>query len=54
MEKWTKGKDYDRLLSEFIALGGDLNQCPFDAEDYKYQGPVLKNGEIQERNNDND
>jgi hypothetical protein len=54
MEKWTKGQDYDRLLSEFIELKGDLSQCPFDTEDYKYQGPTLKDGKIQERNNNND
>ena len=36
----AKGEHYDRLLQEFIANGGDLDQCPFDTEDYKYEEPV--------------
>lgn len=37
----AKGEHYDRLLSDFIAQGGDINQCPFDTNDYKYEGPTL-------------
>jgi hypothetical protein len=40
------GEHYERLLADFIAKGGDPDQCPFDTEDYKYEGPVLKDGEI--------
>lgn len=40
------GSDYDRLLAEFIAMGGDPDSCPFDAGDYKYAGPRLLDGEI--------
>ena len=39
MDKWIKGEHYDRLLEEFIALGGDLSRCPFDTDDYKWQDP---------------
>jgi hypothetical protein len=35
----TKGADYDRLLAEFLAAGGDLSRCPFDAEGYTYEAP---------------
>lgn len=34
-----KGSDYDRLLEEFLASGGDLSLCPFDAGDYKWREP---------------
>lgn len=35
------GEHYERLRSDFLAAGGDLNACPFDAEDYVYTGPLL-------------
>ncbi len=38
----TKGADYDRLLAEFLAAGGNLSLCPFDTDDYKYQAPPYK------------
>lgn len=34
-----KGLDYDRLLADFIAKGGDLSRCPFEAADYKWVEP---------------
>jgi hypothetical protein len=34
-----KGSDYDRLLKEFIAKGGNLSRCPFDTDGYKWQDP---------------
>lgn len=34
-----KGSDYDRLLGEFLAAGGDLSLCPFDAGDYRWREP---------------
>jgi hypothetical protein len=37
-----KGFDYDRLLEEFIAKGGDLARCPFDTDDYKWEDPPYK------------
>ena len=40
------GSDYERLLADFLAMGGDLSLCPFDAGDYKYVGPRLEGGEI--------
>lgn len=42
----TKGSEYERLLGEFLNKGGDLSKCPFDAGDYRYEGPELKDGEI--------
>jgi hypothetical protein len=35
------GEHYERLRGDFLAAGGDLNACPFDAEDYVYTGPLL-------------
>lgn len=40
------GSEYDRLLAEFLSLGGDPDSCPFDAGDYRYEGPRLEGGEI--------
>lgn len=40
--KIAKGADYDRLLAEFLAKGGDLSLCPFDTDDYKYEDPPYK------------
>ena len=40
------GSNFNRLLADFIAKGGDLDRCPFDTDNYKYEGPVLKDGEI--------
>jgi hypothetical protein len=40
----TKGADYDRLLAEFLAAGGDLSRCPFDAEGYTYEAPPYGSG----------
>jgi hypothetical protein len=37
----TVGRDYRRLASEFARDGGDLDACPFDCEDYLYEGPTL-------------
>lgn len=42
MSKFVKGADYDRLLAEFLAAGGDLSLCPFDAGDYKFEYPPYK------------
>lgn len=43
---WVVGSEYDRLLGEFLARGGDLSRCPFDTDDYKYEGPEMREGEI--------
>jgi len=40
------GSEYDRLLADFIAMGGDLSLCPFDADGYVYEGPRMEGGEI--------
>jgi hypothetical protein len=40
------GLNFNRLLADFLAQGGDLDRCPFDTDDYKYEGLVLKDGEI--------
>lgn len=40
------GSEYDRLLSDFVRLGGDVLSCPFDAEGYRYEGPRIELGEI--------
>ena len=40
------GSNFNRLLADFIAKGGDLDRCPFDTDEHKYEGPVLKDGEI--------
>lgn len=40
------GSDYERLLRDFIRLGGDILSCPFDAEGYVYEGPRIEDGEI--------
>jgi hypothetical protein len=40
------GLNFNRLLADFIAKGGNLDQCPFDTDEHKYEGPVLKDGEI--------
>lgn len=40
------GSEYERLLADFVGLGGDREACPFDAGDYKYIGPLLEGGEI--------
>lgn len=40
------GSDYERLLCDFIRLGGDILSCPFDAEGYAYEGPRIEGGEI--------
>ena len=40
------GKDYERLLEDFLRLGGDLDSCPFDTEEGKYEGPRLEEGEM--------
>jgi hypothetical protein len=37
----TVGRDYGRLASEFAHSGGDSDACPFDCEDYLYEGPTL-------------
>lgn len=36
------GSQYETLLAEFLLKGGDPSLCPFDAGDYKYEGPVLE------------
>ncbi len=45
-ESLAKGEHYDRLVKIFIEAGGNLELCPFDTIDYKYEGPELKDGEI--------
>lgn len=42
----TVGSEYERLLADFLAAGGNLESCPFDTEDYKYEGPRIEDGEI--------
>lgn len=39
--KAVVGSEYERLLADFLAAGGDLSACPFDAEGYKYEGPEM-------------
>jgi len=46
MSRWVVGGHYERLLADFVAKGGDLDRCPFDTDEHKYEGPVLKDGEI--------
>lgn len=41
------GSDYERLLREFLEKGGDLSRCPFDAGDYEYEGPEIRDGRIE-------
>jgi len=38
----ARGSEYDHLLKEFLERGGDLSSCPFDAGEYRYEGPELK------------
>lgn len=44
--KCAKGSLYDKLLEDFIKLDGDLKECPFNTDNYKYNGPILKDNEI--------
>lgn len=36
---WAVGSEYDRLLADFLARGGDLSRCPFDTDDYRWEEP---------------
>ena len=36
------GSDYDRLHAEFLRAGGNSDECPFDTDDYKYEGPEIR------------
>lgn len=40
------GSEYERLFADFLAMGGDPESCPFDAGDYRYEGPRLEGGEM--------
>ncbi|NCA15121.1 MAG: hypothetical protein EBS89_13560, partial [Proteobacteria bacterium] len=37
----VKGAEYDRLRMEFLRADGDPDACPFDTDDYTYQGPTM-------------
>jgi hypothetical protein len=37
----TVGREYSRLSAEFEQAGGDTHACPFDCDDYLYEGPTL-------------
>lgn len=36
------GSNFNRLLADFIARGGDLDRCPFDTADYKWEEPPYR------------
>ncbi len=36
------GRDYDRLHAEFLRAEGNTEDCPFDTEDYQYEGPEIR------------
>jgi hypothetical protein len=40
------GSEYNRLLANFLVMGGNLSDCPFDTKDYKYAGPEIENNEM--------
>jgi hypothetical protein len=35
------GDQYARLSAEFLRAGGDETSCPFDCDDYQYEGPTV-------------
>jgi hypothetical protein len=42
----TVGSEYERLLADFLSMDGDPESCPFDAGDYVYNGPFIRDGEM--------
>lgn len=36
------GRDFDRLSAEFLRAGGNNDDCPFDTDDYQYEGPEIR------------
>lgn len=40
------GSEYERLMRDFLNMGGDPKSCPFDTDDKKYEGPRIEDGEI--------
>lgn len=35
------GANYEVLFALFLSQGGDPEACPFDTDDYKYEGPLV-------------
>jgi hypothetical protein len=35
------GEAYENLAKDFLNKGGNAVDCPFDAGDYRYTGPVI-------------